>query len=102
MQLIEIFLKSLQPGIFSDLKQLTYLILYDNRLTNLSSSLFSGLTSLRVINLGKNNILSIDRLVFVGLLNLQLVYLNSNPISLYLPSIVLSLCQTNPLCVIQI
>lgn len=76
--------------------------LENNKLTRLENGLFNGLSKLRELWLESNQIVAIDNKVFVGLNNLETVCLYGNPISSLFPSLVKTLCSTNPKCNIKI
>ncbi|XP_024082908.1 peroxidasin homolog, partial [Cimex lectularius] len=73
-------IRSLEPGSFSHLKQLTTLILNNNYITTLDEGTFRGLSELRHLYLYKNKIQNVHELAFDGMPKLQQLYLHYNRI----------------------
>ena len=83
--------------------KLEKLYLEENKIKQLGYGLLNHLgESLKEIWLQSNSIVSIDRNVFVGLKKLEKVCLSDNPISQLFPANIKTLCDTNPICTINI
>ena len=77
--------KSVVPGAFQDLTQVTFLSLEYNELdSNISQLLgrnsFTGLTKLQILDLNDNSIVNLGSEVLNGLISLEEVKLNDNPL----------------------
>ena len=72
-------LVSLPEGIFSDLTNLQFLYLGDNRLSTLPGGVFGGLSTLKLLSLHHNQLTALPDGVFEGLTSLQALSLIDNP-----------------------
>ena len=82
--------------------KLEKLYLEENKIKQLEYGLLNHLVNLKEIWLQSNSIVSINRNVFVGLNKLEKVCLSDNPISQMFPANIKPLCDTNPICTINI
>lgn len=72
-----------------------------NNLSKIDSLLFNGLLNLKELWLEENCLVSVNRDSFKGLTDLELVCLGNNPITLFFPTMVGALCDSNPKCAIK-
>ncbi|XP_070796250.1 peroxidasin-like [Pituophis catenifer annectens] len=71
-------IKSIQPGVFRNLKNLDTLLLNNNLLKHIARNSFEGLKKLKYLYLYKNEIQSIQSQAFEGLHSLEQLYLHFN------------------------
>ncbi|KAK9404920.1 peroxidasin like [Crotalus adamanteus] len=71
-------IKSIEPGVFRNLKNLDTLLLNNNLLKHIAQNAFEGLKKLKYLYLYKNEIQSIQSQAFKGLHSLEQLYLHFN------------------------
>ena len=86
---------------FDDFKKLEILYLHENKINKIEVGTFNQLVSLRELWLENNNLVSIPKNVVVGLNNLKLFCMYNNPLTIYNPTQVASLCSANKNCEIE-
>ena len=95
-------IESIDSAAFFDFKKLEVLHLDMNNLTKIEVGTFNGLLKLRELWLEVNQIVSVPRSMVNGLNNLELLCISDNPISVYNPAQISTLCTTNSKCEIKV
>jgi len=91
-------IQTIDPTTFTNFSKLEILYLHENIIEKIELGTFNQLINLRELWLETNRIVSIPKSVVTGLSNLRLFCIYNNPLSIYNPSQVSSLCSSNKNC----